>query len=150
MSHRNSSIIDNPNRELSDDETIEQLMPLLDSGTQILAINQAKELVLLKDGEGTLEAFSYCVSHTNQIENSGWQPKLEHYLRGTTHHNKRDFQELFATKPVGALKLFSSETEKLYVSVLRVGLRRKMIDEIGNVFVKAAGHYRKYPEQVSY
>ena len=58
MSHRNSSIIDNPNRELSDDETIEQLMPLLDSGTQILAINQAKELVLLKDGEGTLEAFS--------------------------------------------------------------------------------------------
>jgi hypothetical protein len=147
---KKQSVMDNPNRELTGDETIKQLLPLLDSGTVILAINQSETLVLLKDSKGRLETFSYCVSHTNQIENGGWQPKLEHYLRGSTHHTERDFQKLFATKPVGALKAFQSKTDKLFVAVHRVGKRRKMIDEIGNIFVKVTGRYWKFPEQVSY
>jgi hypothetical protein len=52
--------------------------------------------------------------------------------------------------PVGKLTPFQSSTEKLFVAVHRVGKRRKMIDEIGNVFVKANGRYWKFPEQVSY
>ena len=38
MNHRKSSSMDNPNRELTDDETIKQLLPLLDGGTVILTI----------------------------------------------------------------------------------------------------------------
>jgi hypothetical protein len=34
--------------------------------------------------------------------------------------------------------------------VTRVGKRRRMIDEIGNLFVKASGQYWKFPEQVDY
>jgi hypothetical protein len=103
MSHRKSSSMDNPNRELTDDETIKQLLPLLDSGSVILAINQAKALALLKKNKGKLETFSYCVSHTAQIESGGWKPKLDHYFRGSTHHNERDFKELFATNSVSIL-----------------------------------------------
>jgi hypothetical protein len=150
MSHRKSSVMDNPNRELTDEETMKQLVPLLGNGTVILGINQANTLVLLKDSKGKFETFSYCVSHTAQIENGGSESKLYHYFRGSTHHNQRDFQELFAKKPVGVLKVFRSETEKLYVTVHRVGKRRKMIDEIGNLFIKATGRYWKFPEQISY
>ena len=145
MSHKKSSVMDSPNRELSDEETINQLLPLLDNRTVILAINQANTLVLSKNSKGIFETLSYCVSHTAQIEKEGWQSKLDHYFRGSTHHNQRDFQELFANKPVGALKVFRSETEKLYVIVHRVGKRRKMIDEIGNLFVKSTGRYWKFP-----
>ena len=52
--------------------------------------------------------------------------------------------------PVGKLKPFQSETDKLFVAVHRVGKRRKMIDETGNIFVKVTGRYWKFPEQVSY
>jgi hypothetical protein len=145
-----SSIIDNPKRELTGDETIKQLLPLLVSGTELLSINQTESLVLLKDGKGKMKTFSYCVSHTNQIEEGGWQPKLEHYFRGSTHHTERDFQKLFTAKPVGKLKALQSETDKLFVLVHRVGKRRKFIDEIGNIFVKGKGRYLQFPEQVSY
>jgi hypothetical protein len=150
MSHRKATSMDNPNRELTGDETIKQLLPLLDRGTVILAINQVELLVLLKDSKCKLKAFKYCVSRPSVIENGSWQSKLEHYFLGYTHHIERDFQQLFTTKPVGSLKRFQSETEKLHVIVHRVGKRRKMIDEIGNIFVKATGRYCKFPEQVSY
>lgn len=52
--------------------------------------------------------------------------------------------------PVGKLSIFKSETEKLFVEVYRVGMRRKWIDEAGNIFVKASGKVLKFPEQVSY
>ena len=146
----NRSIIDNPNRELTDAETIEQLMPLVSEGSQLLAINRKERLVLLKHDNDDLESWSYDVSNTNVIEGGGWKPKLEHYFRGSTHHQMRDFRELFGSKPVGTLKRFQSDTELLYVNVHRVGKRRKFIDDIGNVFVKAFSKTWKFPEQVSY
>lgn len=142
--------MDNPNRELTADETIKQLQPLLEDETEILAINQTELLALLKDCKGNLKAFSYCVSHTYQIENGSWQSKLEHYFRGSTHHQIRDFKELFGSKPVGTLKRYQSDKGPLYVNVHRVGMRRKYIDEIGNVFIKAFNKPWKFPEQISY
>jgi hypothetical protein len=142
--------IDAPKQALTDIETINQLLPLLNAGIKILAINQSENLVLLKSLSGKLEAYSYCVSHASKLTDYGWEPKLEHYFRGVTHHSTRDFQQLFRKAPVGALAYFKSDTDLLYVSVTRVGKRRRMIDEIGNLFVKASGQYWKFPEQVDY
>ena len=150
MSHRKSTSMDNPNRELTDAETIEQLIQLVPDGSQLLAINRKERLVLLKHDNDDVEAWSYEVSKPSVIEDGGWKSKLEHYFRGSTHHQMRDFRELFSNKPVGSLKRFQSDTELLYVNVHRVGKRRKLIDEIGNVFVKAFNKPWKFPEQVSY
>ena len=146
----NISTIDNPNRELTDDETIEQLMPLVLDGAKILAINCKERLFLLKDCKGNLESWSYAVSYPSVIEDRGWKSKLEHYLLGSTHHQMREFRELFGSKPAGTLKRFQSNSELLYVNVHRVGKRRKLIDEVGNIFVKAFNKTWKFPEQVSY
>ena len=53
-------------------------------------------------------------------------------------------------KPIGKLSLYNSDTDSLYVNVYRVGKRRKKVDEVGNIFVKAFNRYWKFPEQVSY
>lgn len=145
-----TSLIDNPNRELTDDETIQQLSLLLEPGTELLGINQTKNLILLKKANGNMQAFSYCVSHIGVIENKAWASKLEHSLNGGTHHIQQDFQKLFANKPVGILKQHKIKLCNSYVNVHRIGKRRKMIDEIGNIFLKVNGHYRLFPDQVSY
>ena len=106
--------------------------------------------MLLKYSNGQLRVFSYDIRDFGAIEDGGWKPKLEHYLRGSTHHQERDFKELFASHPVGVLKRFQGDSEPLYVNVNRVGKRRKLIDEIGNIFVKAFGQTWKFPEQVEY
>jgi len=150
------SIIDNPNRALTDKETIEQLLPVLPDGNSPLAVNQVENLVLLKNKKGVLNAFSYCVSHFAQVGKDCWESKLGHEPLGFTHHTKDNFVALFGTnqagafKQVGTLQRFKSDTDLLYVTVFRVGIRRKMVDEIGNIFVKAFGSYWKFPEQVSY
>lgn len=140
----------NPHRDLADAELMRLLTPLFKSSTSVLAINQSERLVLVKDCDGKLSAFSYCASHVNQATPTHYLHKLEHYLLGATHHTMRDFKTLFANKPVGTLKRFTSATEQLYVTVTRVGKRRKMIDEVGNVFVKALNEYFKFPEQIEY
>jgi hypothetical protein len=55
-----------------------------------------------------------------------------------------------APKPVGKLRKFNGKKELLFVFVTRAGKKRKYVDDVGNVFVKAFGKIWKYPEQVSY
>ena len=53
-------------------------------------------------------------------------------------------------QPVGALSFYHSDSEKLYVQVVGVGLRRKYVDESGQVFVKAFGKSWAFPQNVEY
>ena len=144
------SSMKNPNRDLTSAETITQLLPLFGSDIQLLAVNLTQHLVLLKNSEGILESFSYCVSHVSSCEPNGFQHELQHYLLGVTHHTNRDFKTLFGLSPIGKLSFFKSASDFLFVDVFRVGRRRKMIDEVGNIFVKVSGRFLKFPDQVSY
>ncbi len=140
----------NPHRELTDSEAKHLVGSLFTRSTEVLAINQAENLVLIKNASGVLKTYKYCTSHICQATPTHYEQKLEHYLLGETHHTMRDFQTLFSQHPVGLLKRFTSETELVHVNVTRVGKRRKMIDEVGNIFVKALNKYFKFPEQVEY
>lgn len=106
---------------------------------------------------GELVAFKYCSTPLNRLNNDDWINTLQHHLVGRTHHVGDDFQALFTPsdsavkiQPVGNLQPYKSETDFEYVFVHRVGKRRKYVDDINNVFVKAFNKLWKFPEAIEY
>ena len=50
----------------------------------------------------------------------------------------------------GKLKPFQMSGCLLSVKVYRIGVRRKYVDEAGQIWLKADGLWWKYPEEVSF